>query len=150
MPGTYSRLLYHIVFSTRKRAAWLKPAIAPRIYEYLGGIVRGEGGVPHRINGMPDHVHMLISWRKDESIAALMRKLKAHSSRWIHQTFPDMTPFRWHEGYSVFTVSESQFASVSRYIGNQEKHHRGRPFEEELRSLLRKHRVEFDERYLFD
>ncbi|MEK6798929.1 MAG: IS200/IS605 family transposase [Planctomycetota bacterium] len=150
MPGTYSKLLYHIVFSTKQRGAWLKPDIAPRIHEYLGGIVRGEGGAAHLINGMPDHVHLLISWRTDESIATLMRNLKAHSSRWVHQTFPDMVGFRWQEGYSVFTVSESQFDPVQRYIQNQEDHHRGRPFEEEMRSLLRAHRIEFDERYVFD
>jgi len=150
MPGTYSKLLYHTVFSTKQRAAWLKPALASRIYEYLGGIVRGEGGVAHQINGMPDHVHLLIGWRTDESISVLMRNLKAHSSRWIHETFPGCTGFRWQEGYSVFTVSRSQFEAVDAYIGNQEQHHYGRSFDEELRELLRVHDIAYDERYLLD
>ena len=150
MPGTYSKFLFHIVFATKQRVGWIKPVIASRVHEYLGGIVRSEGGVPHRINGMADHVHLLISWRTDESLATLMRNLKAHSSRWIHQTFPDMAGFHWQEGYSVFTVSESQFHTVDHYVRTQEEHHRGRSFEEELRALLRAHRLEFDERYLLD
>jgi len=148
MPGTYSKLLYHIVFSTKNRAAWLKSAVAPRIHEYLGGIVRGERGIAHRIGGMPDHVHLLIGWRADESLSVLLRNLKAHSSRWMRETLPDHSTFHWQEGYSVFTVSESQFDGVDRYILNQEEHHRGRSFKEELRALLRAHRVEFDDRYL--
>jgi len=150
MPGTYSKLLDHLVFSTKGRVAWLKPAIAPRVYEYLGGIVRGEGGVPHRINGMPDHVHLLIGWRTDESLSVLLRNLKAHSSRWIHDSFADCSGFRWQEGYSVFTVSQSQFDAVDGYIRGQEGHHKRRSFDDELRELLRIHRIEYDERYLLD
>lgn len=99
---------------------------------------------------MPDHVYLLIGWRTDASISVPMQNLKAHSSRWIHQTFPDLAGFRWQEGYSVFTVSQSQFDAVDRYILNQEQHHLCRPFDEKLRERLRVHRVEFDERYLVD
>lgn len=148
MPGTFTNLLYHIVFSTKQRAAWLKPEIAPRVHEYLGGIVRGERGIPHRINGMPDHVHLLIGWRTDETVSTLLRNVKAHSSRWIHETFPDCRDFRWQEGYSAFTVSRSQFDAVDRYIQNQTEHHRKRTFDDELRELLRAHHIEFDERFL--
>jgi len=88
MPGTYSRLLYHVVFSTKRRAAMIKSEIQPRVHEYLGGVIRGERGTPFQIGGMPDHVHLLFSWRTDEPIAMLMRKVKAHSSGWIHRTFP--------------------------------------------------------------
>lgn len=150
MPGTHSKLLYHIVFSTKQRVVWLKPAIAPRVHEYLGGIIRGERGVAHQINGTPDHVHLLIGWRADEALSSLLRNLKANSSRWIHETFRDCAGFHWQEGYSAFTVSESQFDAVDQYIRNQEEHHRGRSFEDELRSLLRVHRVDYDERYLLD
>lgn len=148
MPGAYSRLLYHIVFSTRHRAAWLKPEIAPRVHEYLAGIIRGERGIPLRINGMPDHIHLLISWRTDESIAALVRNLKAHSSRWMRETLPGFQTFHWPQGYSVFTVSESQRQAVDQYIRDQEAHHRGRSWEEEQRALLRAHAVQFEEPYL--
>lgn len=150
MPGAYSKLLFHIVFSTKSRAAWLQPAIAPRVHEYLGGIIRGERGIPFQINGMPDHVHLLIGWRTDEAVSVLMRNLKAHSSRWIHETFPDCATFRWQEGYSAFTVSQSQFETVDRYVRNQQQHHAERGFQDELRELLLLHRVEFDERYLVD
>ena len=81
MPGTYSNLLYHVIFSTKGRAAMLKGQTQHRVHEYLGGIVRGEGGVAYQIGGMPDHVHILLRWRTDESIAALLRHIKSNSSR---------------------------------------------------------------------
>lgn len=150
MPGTYTRLLYHVVFSTKGRRAMIKPDLQPRIHEYLGGIIRSEGGTALRIGGMPDHVHFLIRWKTDESIASLLRIIKCNSSKWIHETIPGMESFAWQEGYSAFTVSESQKEAVDRYIANQEEHHRGRPFEVELVELLRAHRVDYDPRYVSD
>ncbi len=90
MAGTFTRLLYHIVFSTKHRAHLIAAELQPRLYEYLGGIVRGERGITHEIGGVADHVHLLIQWRTDETLAALMRRLKANSSRWLHAEFPAM------------------------------------------------------------
>jgi putative transposase len=150
MPGTYSNLLYHVVFSTKGRAAMMKGETQHRIHEYLGGIVRGEGGVAYQIGGMPDHVHILLRWHTDESIATPMRQAKSNSSRWIHETFPMMSAFAWQEGYAAFTVSQSQKDVVARYIANQEEHHRTRSFEQELVELLKAHEIEFDPWYLWD
>ncbi len=148
MPGTHSNLLYHIVFSTKGRAEMIKGETQHRIHEYLGGIVRSEGGVAYQIGGMPDHVHLLVRWRTDEALSTLLRQVKSNSSRWIHETFPAISAFAWQEGYSAFTVSQSQKDIVVRYIANQEQHHRGRTFEDELVELLKAHQVEFDPRYL--
>lgn len=148
MPGTYTKLLYHIVFSTKGRRAMLKPDIQPRVFEYLGGLVRGEGGTAIQIGGMPDHVHMLVRWRADESIAWLMRQVKSNASRWIHETFDDMKAFQWQEGYAAFTVSESQVSVVRAYIINQEAHHKGKSFEQELIAMLNAHGIEYDPKYL--
>ena len=83
MPGTYSRLLYHVVFSTKGRANLITEALQPRLFDYMGGIIRDERGVALAIGGMPDHVHLLIRWRTDEALSTLMRNLKSHSSRWV-------------------------------------------------------------------
>ena len=128
----------------------IKQDIAPRIHEYLGGIVRNKGGVAFAIGGMPDHVHLLFRWKTDDSLSNLMRDIKCNSSRWIHETLPDMTSFAWQEGYGAFTVSQSQKETVERYIANQEAHHRGRSYQDEYVDLLKAHQVEYDERFLWD
>lgn len=148
MPGSYTRLLYHVVFSTKTRAQWIKPEIEPRLHQYLGGFVRAEGGCARRVGGIADHVHLLVRWRADEALAKLMRKLKGESSRWLHNTFPTARDFGWQEGYAAFTVSPSQFDRVDRYIARQREHHRRESFETELRRLLRAHGIDFDERYV--
>ena len=148
MPGTFTRLLYHVMFSTKQRANLIAAQVQPRLYEYLGGIVRGERGITHEIGGVADHVHLLIQWRTDETLATLMRRLKSNSSRWLHAEFPTMGGFAWQEGYAAFTVSPSQFETVRQYIRNQAAHHRQRGFVEELKALLEAHGIEYDERYL--
>ena len=150
MPGTYSKLLYHVVFSTKHRARLITPDLAPRLHEYMGGIVRKEKGVAYEIGGTGNHVHLLVRWRTDEAIATLLREVKAGSSRWVHETFPTMQSFQWQEGYGAFTVSQSQSQAVERYIGEQETHHHQTTFEAEFIALLKAHEIEYDERYLWD
>jgi len=150
MPGTYSQILFHVVFSAKGRAGFIKPEIQSRLYDYIGGIVRAEKGTLYAIGGMPDHVHLLLRWRTDAAIADLMRTAKARSSLWVHQTFESLPTFAWQEGYAVFSVSKSAEADVTLYIENQAAHHKERDFKEELLALLRAHGVDFDERYVFD
>jgi len=150
MPGTYSQILLHIVFSTRGRAAFIKPAIQSRLYDYIGGLVRTEKGTLYAIGGMGDHVHLLVRWRTDATIAQLMRTVKARSSLWVHQTFPAFAPFAWQAGYAVFSVSKSAESDVKAYIENQVQHHQKRDFAAELVGLLRAHGVEFNDRYVLD
>jgi putative transposase len=150
MPGTYSQLLLHIVFSTKQRTPWITTEVAERLYPYIGGIVRGERGVLLAIGGIEDHVHLYVRWRPDGSISDLMRTVKARSSKWIHDTYPELAAFAWQEGYAVFTVSKSQEDGVKGYIAGQREHHRQYDFSSELLKLLRAHGVEFDERYVFD
>jgi REP element-mobilizing transposase RayT len=150
MPGTYSTILLHLVFATKHRRETIGPDVEPRLYQYIGGIVRNQRGVLLAAGGMPDHTHLLVSWRPDESVSTLMRELKSESSRWMHKTFPALDAFAWQEGYSVFSVSRSMAETVDRYIRSQKEHHRTRTFMQELLELLRAHGVEFDERYVFD
>jgi REP element-mobilizing transposase RayT len=148
MPGTHTKLLYHIVFSTKLRVPSIKPAIAEELHRYIAGIVRGEGGAPIAIGGMPDHVHLLIQLTPIVALADIMRQLKANSSKWMNERHPRTRKFGWQDGYAAFTVSESRISRVSKYIREQESHHRQIPFREELRALLLRHGVEFEEQYL--
>lgn len=150
MPGTYSQILLHIVFSTKARRPHIRADIQPRLYPFIGGIIRDAKGVLRAIGGMPDHVHLLVQWRTDDSIANLMRNVKSRSSAWVHQTFPDSAAFAWQEGYAAFSVSKSAEDDVRAYIENQPEHHKQRDFKDELLSLLRLHGTEFDARYVCD
>ena len=150
MPGTYSQLLLHVVTSTKGRYPWIGADVAERLYPYLGGIVRAERGVLYAIGGVEDHVHLYLRWRPDGSVSDLMRTVKSRSSKWLHDTYPQLATFSWQEGYSVFSVSKSQEDAVKAYIARQAEHHAKEDFKSELMRLLRAHAVEVDERYVFD
>ncbi len=150
MANTFTNLLFHIVFSTKHREPLIHPLLRDRLYGYIGGILREEGGILLEIGGMPDHVHLLTRLKADRSVAETVRTVKSGSSKWAHQTFPENAQFAWQVGYGAFSVSESQVATVRHYISTQEEHHTRLSFKDELIALLRKHGIEFDERYLLD
>jgi putative transposase len=120
-----------------------------RLYEYIGGIVRGLGGILLCINGVDDHVHLLLKLRPDKSISDVLRELKSNSSGWMHDIFPDAADFSWQNGYGAFTVSESQIDAVARYIARQKEHHQKESFEGEFVSMLEKNGIEFEMKYLW-
>ena len=144
---SYTNLLYHIVYATKERAPLITNALRPRLHEYLGGTVRGLGGIPIEINGTADHVHLLIRLKPVLSVSEFLSKLKSNSSGWAGRQTSGR--FGWQARYSAFTVSESQLERVRRYIRNQEEHHRKKSFEEEFKALLRAHRIDFDEAHLW-
>ena len=149
MSHSYVNLLYHVVFATRGREPLISASLQPRLYEYIGGIVRGQGGVPLAVNGTDDHVHLFAKLRQDRAVSDVIRDLKAHSSGWMHKVFPDLKDFTWQHGYGAFTVSASQAETVRRYVARQKLRHRALGFKEEFVSFLRANGVEFDERYLW-
>jgi putative transposase len=150
MPGTYSQMLLHVVFSTKHREPWITHDVAARLYPYMGGIIRAERGVLYDIGGVEDHVHMYVQWRPDKSVSDLMRTLKSRSSHWVHQTYVGLGGFAWQEGFSVFSVSKSQEETVKKYIAGQAEHHAREDFRSELLRLLHAHGIEFEERFVFD
>lgn len=150
MAHTYTCLLNHIIFSTKERAPSLDADLKERLFSYMGGIVRELGGVALSINGPADHVHVLASLPPTIAPSEFLGKLKANSSGWVHKNFPQRQEFKWQVGYSAFSVSVSQKQVVLDYIANQEEHHRTVSFKEELIAFLKKHDVEYDERYVFD
>ena len=150
MPATFSKILLHLIFSTKNRALTIKPDLHDRLYAFFGGIVRDERGTSLCTGGTPDHVHLLVRWRTDAPIADLLRNVKSRSSKWMHETFPEQRDFAWQAGYAVFTVSQSQSEHVRQYIAEQQEHHRGKSFQEEFIEFLKAHEIEYDERYIWD
>lgn len=136
----------HFVFSTKNRFLYLKADLQAAMFAYLGGIVRELGGKPVIVGGMSDHVHMLVRMPTGMSISDFMRVAKANSSKWARQKKRD---FGWQTGFAAFSVSMSVLPEVTRYIREQEKHHRTMSFQEELIALLRKHNIAYDDRYIW-
>jgi REP element-mobilizing transposase RayT len=124
--------------------------MADRLYGNIGGILRNKSQTLLAAGGIADHVHLLVSIDKVVAVSDLIRDIKANSSRWMHQTFPNWTGFAWQRGYSVFSVSQSKVNDVKRYIQNQKEHHLGRTFQEECREFWKRHSIRFDERYCWD
>ena len=142
-------LIYHIVFSTKNREPFLAEGHQPKLYDYVGGIIRNRGGISLGVNGMAEHVHVLAKLRQDKAVSDVIRDLKAGSSGWLHNVFPDLHEFSWQRGYAAFTIGASQVDDVRRYIANQKIHHRKQSFRDEFIELLQLNEIEYDERYLF-
>jgi REP element-mobilizing transposase RayT len=140
----------HCVFSTKDRRPFIKPPLRERLWPYLGGIAHENGIKALCIGGIDDHVHLLLSLPATLPIAKAMQLIKGGSSKWVHDTFPDQRVFAWQTKYGAFSVSVSQVDRIVRYIKNQEAHHRKMTFQEEFIALLKKHRIEYDERYLWE
>lgn len=148
MASTFTNLLCHIVFTTKDRLPRINEGIRERLYEYIGGIIRKEGGVLLEIGGVADHVHLLVKLKTDTPIATIIRLIKSRSSKWLNEQPDSEERFEWQAGYGAFSVSESQVARVRRYIQEQENHHKKVSFKDELIVLLQRHRIDYDERYL--
>jgi putative transposase len=172
MPQSLSNVLVHIVFSTKERRAMLRgrelavemhkylggisnsldcpPIIAEEMHKYLGGISNSLDCPPIIAGGTDDHVHLLARQARTIALADWIKELKRGSSIWIKTKGPALELFQWQAGYGAFSVSQSQSERVQRYIAGQEQHHARLSFQDEFRQLLRKHGIEFDERYVWD
>jgi REP element-mobilizing transposase RayT len=117
-------------------------------FAYLGGIVREMGAIALIVGGTDDQVHMLIGFRPVEAVAEVARVVKTDSSRWVHEKWNRQ--FAWQNGYGAFSVSESSVPGVSRYIANQEEHHKKHTFQQEYVAFLKKNNVAYDERYIWE
>ncbi|MFZ1919038.1 MAG: IS200/IS605 family transposase [Terriglobales bacterium] len=148
MAHTGANILLHLIFGTKRRQALIKNEIRANLFAYLGGIVREMRGTALIVNGTADHVHMLVRIRPAQSTAEAVRVVKANSCRWVHEKWK--MKFAWQTGYGAFSVSESSVSAVSRYIAEQEKHHKTKTFQEEYVTFLKRNNVAYDERYLWD
>ena len=149
MGQSYNCHRYHIVFSTKNRERWLEETIARKMYTYLAGIFSNKNTHALLIGGMPDHVHILCSLPAKYAVADIIGTIKSNSSKWFKETFK-RNAFAWQEGYASFTVSQSKVNDVWKYIENQKHHHTKFGFKKEYLSLLDKHEIEYDPKYVFD
>lgn len=148
MSQSFTNLLYHLIFSTKDRRPLITFDYQPRLYDYIGGIIRGTGGISLGIDGIEDHVHVLAKLRPDRALSDVLRDLKCNATGWMHDVFPRLADFSWQRGYAAFTVSQSNLADVQRYLARQKEHHRKVSFRDEFILFLKANGIEFDERYV--
>jgi putative transposase len=146
---TYIRIYVHIVFSTKRREAYLaSPEIRTRLWAYINGIAKHNGYPAIITNGHVDHCHTLLELPSTVMISKAVQKIKGVSSKWLSETYPELKSFEWQEGYGAFSVSTSQVKRVVDYIERQEDHHRHKSFQEEYIAFLKANNIPYDERYV--
>lgn len=140
----------HIVFSTKHRQALIHPPVEEELHSYLGGICNKLDCHVIKVGGYIDHIHILCMLSKKIALMKLMEELKSHSSKWIKSKGAEYENFYWQDGYGAFSVKSSEVDTVIAYIANQHKHHNKKNFQIEYRAMLKKYKVEYDEKYVWD
>lgn len=149
MANTYTQLHIQFVFAVKYRIALIQPEWNQRLHQYITGIIQNNEHKMLQINSMPDHIHILIGLRPNQSISSLVQNVKAESSKWIKDNNFCKSAFSWQEGFGAFSYSKTNVPDVIRYIQNQEAHHKQETFLNEYRRLLKEFEVEYDEKYIF-
>ena len=151
MPQSLSAVYIHLVFSTKERRPFLRDRpIRQSLHTQLGAISKRLECPPLLIGGVEDHVHLLCRFGRSIAQAEWVKELKRVSNVWLKTQGREFADFEWQGGYADFSVSQSNLDQVKEYIANQEEHHQKMTFQDELRALLQKHQIEFDERYVWD
>ena len=150
MPQSLSQVYIHITFSTKNRVPIIDDQMKPRLFEYLGGICNRLEFQVLQVGGHNDHIHILCMLSKKITQIKLMEEVKKSSSKWIKTIDEKYRNFYWQNGYGIFSVNPSETDVVVNYIRNQKEHHKKHSFQDEFRAFLKKHRVEYDERYVWD
>ena len=151
MPQSLSAVYIHVVFSTKDRRPFLRDkATRDELHSYLGSVSKQLDCAPILVGGVEDHVHLLGRFARTITQAEWVKELKRVSNLWLKQRSGDYAAFEWQSGYADFSVSQSNLEQVKKYIASQEEHHRKLGFQDELRALLRRHEIEWDEKYVWD
>lgn len=150
MPQSLANVLLHLVFSTRDRTPLISAEIEPELHAYMATIFNESECPALLINGANDHVHILFALTRTSTIADIVNRVKSNSSKWIKTKGAPFFPFAWQAGYGVFSVGQTDRERVMKYIENQKVHHQKQTFVDEYRDMLRRARIEFDERYVWD
>jgi len=150
MPQSLANNLIHLVFSTKHREAWLSDAVRPDLHAYLAVVFKNLNCPVLILNSVEDHIHILFFLHRTISLSAVVEDVKKSSSKWLKTQAAYLALFTWQAGYGAFSVSQSNVPNVSQYISRQAEHHKKISFQDELRALLVKNELDFDERYLWD
>jgi REP element-mobilizing transposase RayT len=147
MANTYSQIYMHIIFAVYDRECLIKDEWRDELYRYISGACRNRKHLVYAINGMPDHVHLLVGMNPSESVSQLVQSIKLQSSKWINDHFPH-GHFHWQSGYGAFSYSKSLLPNVIKYISNQQKHHQHFSNHDELIDILEKAGIEYNPNYI--
>ena len=150
MSDTFSQIYIQYVFAVKNRQNLIKPSFEEELYKYIAGIVEGKDQKSLAVNGMPDHVHVLVGLKPAMRISDLVRDIKNNSTNFFNQKGILSQKFSWQNGYGAFSYSESNFGNVINYIKNQKKHHNKKTFRQEYLGFLSRFNIPCDEKYLFE
>jgi REP-associated tyrosine transposase len=150
MPNTYTQIHIHFVFAVKYREGVIHKDWKDELYKYITGVIQNNKHKLISINGMPDHIHILIGLRPTQSISELLQDIKGNSSKWINDKKFVKGKFEWQEGYGAFSYGKSQLKDVITYIENQEKHHQHKTFRQEYLEFLQKFEIDYDEKFIFN
>ena len=150
MPGTFSQIYIQVVFAVKGRQSLISKQWEDELYKYITGIITNKDQKLLAINGMPDHIHILIGLKPSCCLSDLVREIKKASNEFVNDKKFTRAKFQWQEGYGAFSYSHSALDNVIRYIRNQKEHHRKRTFKEEYKVFLSKYQIEHKEEYLFE
>ena len=150
MANTYSQIYIHIVFAVKGRENLISPRRKDELYKYITEIITSYNQKLIALNGMPDHIHILIGLKPDNSLSELVKHIKANSSRFINEQQWIAGKFEWQKGFGAFSYSHSQLTNIINYINNQEEHHKTKTFRQEYTEFLELFNVSFDNKYIFE
>lgn len=150
MPQSLACLHIHLIFSTKNRAPLITDGVRDALHGYMATVLQNLNCIPLRINSVEDHAHLLFNLARTVPLSKAVEDTKKASSKWIKTQGHEFDTFSWQSGYGAFAVSESNLETVRQYIADQRKHHRKKTFQEEYRQFLQRHRIDFDERYVWD
>ena len=150
MANTYTKLYFHIVFAVKGRANLISPKWKEELYKYITGIISNKNQKLIVINGMPDHIHLLIGMKPDSNLSDLIRDIKANSSRFVNEKKFVTGKFEWQTGFGAFTLGHSQLDVIINYIKTQEDHHQTKSFREEYIDFLKRYEIDYKAEYIFD
>ena len=149
MASTLVKIDVHLIFHIKSANTRMREEDLPRIFAYIGGVIKGIEGLPIVVGGMPDHVHILTSLPKTKSLADFVQAVKADSSKWMKRMDSYYEKFAWQDGYGAFSVSPSLLDKTVSYIRGQANHHQKRSVQEEYKLFLEAYGIQYDERYAF-
>jgi REP element-mobilizing transposase RayT len=150
MPQSLARLHLHLVFSTKNRESLITDAVRGSLHAYMATVLKNLGCTPVLINSVEDHVHLLFELSRTTAVSDVVEDVKKFSSKWIKSQGAEFATFAWQSGYGCFAVSESHVSTVREYVANQQEHHRHKTFQVEYRQFLERHRIAYEERYVWD
>ena len=150
MAQSLSKQFIHIIYHIKNNSPQIRKQEEKELYTYIGSIIKDNESIPIIINGISDHIHILLVLSKNVYLAKIIEEIKKHSSRWIKTKSQHYSDFSWQGGYGGFSISPSLHDKTKKYIENQKEHHKTMSFKEEYLLFLKEYGIEYNEKYLWN